>query len=129
MIKEEELIIFLIKEFPKFKPYWESFLDNWSMDEGITVKIIPFSEYVVDVIKTCDDFLIKQIFTLVEYLTIHGDDYVQAAMTTSFLEHLLNKDPKEIQFKTFAHHMGKESIEYCKAWNEFCGCKTEGIDY
>lgn len=129
MIKEEELIIFLIKEFPKFKPYWESFLDNWSMDEGITIKIYPFSDYALDIIKSENESEIERVCEFIEYLTINGDEGVQAAMTTVVLEYLLSKDPEEIQFKKFAHHLGKESVEYCKAWNEFCGCKTEGIDY
>lgn len=128
-IHDEELMDLLLKKFPKLKSYWEPFIAYWGTDQGITTKVMPFSDYIVDVIKTDNDAEIKIICELIEHMIIHGDNGVEAAMKTIILEDLLNRDPKEIQFKKFAHHMGKESIEYCKYWNKFCGCKTEGIDY
>ena len=129
IIKENELIDLLVKEFPGFKSHLDPFIEYWDEDIGITIKMMPFSDYIIDIIKAKDDNEIKRIFDLVEYLTIHGDESVQNAMTTALLEYLLIADPKEIQFKKFAHHLGKESVEYCKAWNKVCGCTTEGIDY
>ena len=136
-VNNKDIIDFLIKEFPVIKNYWKIFKEEWKRmyaeeeweDVGATVKITPFSEYTVDVIKSGNEIEIKRIFDMIEYLINQGDISVQAAMTTIVLEDLLELDPKEIQFKKFAHHLGKESVEYCKYWNKFCGCKTEGIDY
>ena len=136
-INNKDVIDFLIKKFPRLKSYWlhykEKSRNMYAEEEweevGATIKITPFSEYTVDVIKKGNDEEIKNIFEIIEYLIIEGDINVQASMTTMVLEDLLELDPKEIQFKKFTHHMGKESIEYCKYWNEFCGRRTQGIDY
>lgn len=126
-ITEKDCIHLLKKKFPKFIPYWNSYVNKWGLDQGITIQMMPFDEYVVDVIKSKNDSEIKEIFDFVEFLYCNGDDSVQDAITTSFLEALLNKDPEEIQFIDFAKHLGKNSIEYCRAWDEFTSVKTKAI--
>ncbi len=88
---------------------------------------MPFSDYVIDVIKANKLSELKEIFDFVEFLLRNGDDTVQAAITTGFLEDLIDKDPKEIQFKYFCHLLGKNTLNYCRAWNEFNNFKTEGL--
>ncbi len=126
-ITEENCISFLKEKFPRFIPYWNSFVDYWGLGQGITIKMLPFGEYAVDVIKSKDEIEMKKLFDYVEFLICNGDDSVQTAMTTSFLEHLMGKDPHEIQFTTFVKYLGKKSIEYCKAWDKFTGVKTKGL--
>src|SRR6185369_9711627 len=96
----------LKKRFPKFLPYWESYINYWGEDQGITIQMIPFSEYAVDTIKANNDIEIKEIFDFVEFLLYNGDDSVQNAIATSFLEYLLSKDPNEIKFSTFSKYLG-----------------------
>ena len=126
-ILSENLISIIKDRFPKFIPYWNSFVESFGLDEGITIQMIPFSLYAIDVIKENNKLEIKQIFDFVEFLLVHGDDLTQTAITTSFLEHLLAKDPAEIKFADFVDLMGRNAIEYCKAWDEFTGIRTKGL--
>jgi hypothetical protein len=126
MISDENCIELLKEKFPKFVPYWESYKD-FAWDLGLTIRLIPFGDYVIDVIKSDNQEEIKRIFDFVEFLLINGDESVQTCITTGFLEHLLSEDPEQIQFKTFAKFLGPNSISYCKAWDEFCGMRTEGL--
>jgi hypothetical protein len=123
-----ERCIELIKEsFPKFPPYWESFIRDFGSDPGLIFQMLPFEEYTIDAIKANDEVEIKKIFDFIEFLLCNGDDYVQTAITTGFLEYLMNKDPDEIKFSKFVQYLGKNSIEYCRAWDKFTGLKTEGL--
>ena len=46
---------------------------------------------------------------------------------TCFLENLMNRTPSKIDPKTFVPLLGQRSREYCKAWDEFCGTRTDGL--
>lgn len=118
----------LMKEkFPKFISYWESYIREHGADNGLHVQMIPFEEYAIDTIKSNNELEIKKIFEFIEFLLCNGNEAVQNAITTSFLEYLMSKDPDEIQFTSFAKYLGKNSIGYCRAWDEFTGVKTKGI--
>jgi hypothetical protein len=126
-ISDETLINLIKEKFPKFTPYWESYIQDWGLDEGVIMKMLPFNEYVVDVIQSQDEKEIKRIFDFVEFLMCNGNDLVQAAIATGFLEGLLNKDPNEIQFIKFRQYLGKETISHCRAWDIFTGVMTKGL--
>lgn len=123
-----EKCIELIKEkFPRFLPYWESYIKEHGEDNGLHIQMLPFEKYAIDTIKSNDEFEIRKVFNLVEFLICNGNESVQSAMTTSFLEYLMSKDPDEIQFASFVKYLGKNSIEYCRAWDKFTGVKTKGL--
>ncbi len=126
-ITDENLISILQKQFPGFIPYCEASIEYFGIDQGLTVRIIPFSDYVLDVMKRNQELLLRQIFDFVELSICDGDESVQNAMTTSFLEYLLSKDPHEIKFASIVKYLGKESMGYCKAWDRFCGIRTKGL--
>lgn len=126
-ITDENLISLLKEKFPDFIPYWESYVEYWGINQGLTIQITPFSDYVVDVIKSKNEDEIKHVFDFIEFSICNGDESVQTTMTTSFLEDLLSRAPTEINFSTFAKYLGEESKEYCKAWDKFCGMRTEGL--
>ena len=125
-ISDVDCIDFLIKELPKFCIYWESNKDKCAQF-GLTIQLDPFCDYAIDVIKTNDENQLKKIFDCVEFLICEGDEKVANAMTTVFLEYLMNMSPDKISFKTVAKFLGKESIGYCRAWDTFCGIKSEGL--
>ncbi len=118
----------LIKQtFPKFLPYWESYIRDFGPDLGLTIQMIPFEEYALSVVKINNVIEIKKIFDFVELLFCNGDESVKDAIATSFLEYLLSKDPDEIKFKKFVKYMGENAIGYCRAWDKFTGTRTEGL--
>ena len=125
-ITKNNCIEVLKQEFPKSISYWVKFGSDLDTEDGIIFALIPFEQYTIDVIKANDKSEMKRIFDFVEYLVSEADNAVQTAMTTGYLEYLMN-EPEEIQFKTIVKYLGNNSIEYCKAWDKFTGVKTEGL--
>jgi hypothetical protein len=126
-ITEERSLELMKAKFPKFPAYWETYIKDHGFGHGFTIQVLPFCKYSVDVINTKDEYETKRIFDFVEFLLCDGNDTVQTAMTTAYLEYLMSKDPDEIQFTTFAKYLGKNSIGYCRAWDEFTGVRTKGL--
>ena len=126
-VTEKRCIELIKKTFPKVLPYWESFVEDFGSDDGIILQMMPFEEFTIDVIKSNNVSEIKRIFDFVEFLACNGNESVQNAITTGFLEYLMSRDPDEIQFTTFAKYLGKNSIEYCRAWDKFTGVRTKGL--
>ncbi len=89
--------------------------------------MMPFEEYAIDTIKSDDEVEIKKIFDFVEFLLCNGNESVQNAIATSFLEYLMSKDPDELNFSKFAKYLGENAIGYCRAWDKFTGIRTEGL--
>jgi hypothetical protein len=126
-ITGERWIELMKEKFPKFLPYWDYYIKNSGSDLGLTIQMLPFGKYAIDVIKSNNEAEIKKIFDFVEFLLCHGDDSLQTAITTSFLEYLMSKDPDEIKFSKFVKFLGKNAVEYCRGWDKFTGCRTEGL--
>jgi hypothetical protein len=126
-ITEEQCLSLLKEKFPNFIPYLEADIAYWGIEEGMTAQMMPFIQYAVDVIKSNNDIEIKKILDFAEFLLCNGDDTVQNGIATSFLEGLLNRDPEEIRFRNFCQYLGENSIDYCRAWDKFCGVRTEGL--
>ncbi|MCH9612094.1 MAG: hypothetical protein S4CHLAM102_05770 [Chlamydiia bacterium] len=117
----------MIEKLPGFQRHWDLYIKNEGKRGGIHSHMLPLIEYTVECIHSKNSQSIKNVFDLVETLMIHGDPSLQCAVATSYLEGLLLRDPEEIQFSTFVKYLGKNSVEYCRAWDEFCGVKTEGL--
>ncbi len=126
-ITGENCIELMKERFPGFLPYWESYIRDSGSGLGLTIQMLPFGKYTINVIKSSDEIEIKKIFDFVEFLLCNGDDSVQTAMTTSFLEYLMSKDPDELKFSKFAKYLGENAIGYCRAWDKFTGVRTEGL--
>ena len=122
----EECKKFLKEKFPEFIPYWEAELSLWD-DEGMFAIFSPFAAYTRELITANNPIQLKRIFENIEFLLTEGDESVQSGVATVFLEDLMNKDPDEIKFSSICQYLGKESIAYCRAWDEFCGVRTEGL--
>lgn len=123
-----EILINLIKDvFPDYLPYWESFVKDWGESEGLSIKMIPFNEYAIQIIKINDLQEMQKIADFAEFLIRHGDEKIQSAMTTVLLEDLMSHDKHEIKFSNFAKHLGSKSLEYCREWDKFTGLRTDGL--
>lgn len=125
-IKEESIINLLKEKFPKFIPYWDDYVNYWGSDLG-SLEVIPFAYYTVDEIKSENYLTVEDIFIFIEFLMCNGNQAVQDVVATCYLESLLNRDPEEIQFIKFRQYLGKETIAYCRAWDEFTGVYTKGL--
>lgn len=128
-INQNNCMQILLEKFPNFMPYWKAFIEYWGddwQDCGPGIKLGSFLDYTEDMIKKGDQAELKRIFYSTELMVCKGDESVKNAATTSFLESLINRG---FHFDTFSKFLGKQSVKYCQAWDEFCGVETPGLYY
>jgi hypothetical protein len=108
---------------------WKAHLESSAEGEhGLCIDLSEFSDHVVDLIKTDHTDELKVIFDLVEDLIVSGDAQVRDAITTCFLENLLNAvSPTGIPASAFVAFLGPNAREFCRAWDKFTGVQTEGL--
>lgn len=74
---------------------------------------------------------IKKLMEIAEILLEHGSVDVQNAVATCYIENLVNAasndEGKIVKYETFVPYLGPKAKEYCRAWDEFTGCKTPGV--
>jgi hypothetical protein len=133
MVSENKCFEIILENFPDFKELWEKEIEEtWEgTSPGLCLDFAEFSHYIRDMIaknNNDDKSTIELAFQIAEMLMNEGDDRVKDAVATCFLENLINAVAWErISAYSFVHLLGKESIEYCKAWDEFTGTKTPGL--
>lgn len=139
IITQQNCIDILLEHFPNSKPFFsrslqenipEEFDENYEplQKKSLHGEMSEFSDYVSELLqKNTDPQYIKNIFNFMEYLLSEGDDMVQNAVATCFLENILNITPRDIKPQTYVPFLGKQSREYCKAWDKFTGVFTPGL--
>lgn len=98
-------------------------------DTDLWGDMIAFSHYVIDLLRVREtpSSYIQDIFAYTEYLLLQGDEDVQNAVCTCFLENILNVTPEQVDPKRFVQYLGEESRSYCRTWDAFTGVCTEGL--
>jgi len=113
----------LLQRFPEFHEAWQQQLEYWKdKKRSVGIDIMAFCSFISDKLEINESYEYQKVFDFIEYLLEIGNDSVQTAATTMFLENLVNTSshgtyPRE----RFDHFMGPKSREYCAAWDEFCG--------
>lgn len=124
----ENFVDKLLETTPDFKTAWEKHLNYWNGDSrGSCIDMSEFSRFVIKLIKENTIESLPKIFLLIEDFLIHGDEEIQNVTATCFLENIINVTGGDIHSNKFIHLLGKESKEYCKAWDDFTGVKTNGL--
>jgi hypothetical protein len=141
MVLSNEATKTIIEKFPNLQKseHWTYYCSLMDYEDGekllkISELMIILTDYVNDIlnmlcIPTEKEKELEEIFSLVEFFLNEGEFSVKAAAATCFLENLINYTsagrlmPEKLNF----YLVGKKSIEYCKAWDEFTGVKTPGL--
>ena len=113
---------------PQFSTTWKDEAYLWTHDGRFTHcgVFASFSHYITEVLTSPEPYALEAVFEYVEGC-MHDSGDVGTAAATCFLENLLNRTPDTIDPKRFVPLLGAESREYCRAWDEFCGVRTEGL--
>ena len=131
MVSQIDCMDIILTKFPGFHSTWKKYLEWWGGDfRGFCNDMSCFSRYTIELIKDSKshDKELKEIFTFIEHLLHEGSKEVKDAAATCFLENLINiSSSGRISALKFVHMLGQESKEYCIAWDEFTGVKTEGL--
>ena len=88
------------------------------------------SHFVVSKFSEGDYDNSEELFALIEKMIMDGNNEVQNAATTCFLENLQNRSSSEdyeFDGSHFVSLLGPKSTEYCKAYDKITGIKTEGL--
>jgi hypothetical protein len=131
-VSQENCMKLILNKFPDFLPLWNAYKaeEDEYFKTSLWGEMSEFSHYIWTLLgaKTLDPARVKEIFCYMEELLVNGDDDVQNAICTCFLENILNVTPEQVDPKQFVSHLGPESRKYCLAWDAFTGVKTEGLD-
>lgn len=128
MITEENCIPLILQQCPHFTERWQEHLEYWKGEEaGLCIDMAFFSRYVIELIVDKKSDQLPEIFALIEQLMIEGDQQVQEAVATCFLENLINASGNTVEPGSFIHLLGPESLAYCQAWDKFTGIQTDGL--
>lgn len=118
-VVEKDLLEILKAKFPESIRYWKEYLEDEEF-QGMTVSALTnFAYYAIDLIQKNDCDETKKLFDYMEYLLLHGDQGVQDAVATGFLEALDNASFKDEKVKKALALLGEESKAYLKAWDDF----------
>lgn len=130
MVLRKDCMELILKQVPSFSDAWQAHLDYWG-DEvpGLCNDMTAFSRYVTDLLNSSEQVEnLAEIFNLIEYLLINGDQVVGDAVATCFLENLINVSSTEkLDSRKFVSFLGPESRAYCQAWDDFTGVHTDGL--
>ncbi len=124
-----EIMDEILRMFPDFQKKWEEYLQYWeSSSPGLCLDLAEFAHWLEGRFNNFDIPLLQTLFQKIEFWVSKGTQDIQDAVATCFLESLQNAvDAKKIPGKALFKLLGPESIAYCRAWDKFNGCQTEGF--
>jgi hypothetical protein len=121
-------------ELLALRPEFQSWLDDersvWADDDGrftIYGLFEVLSHLVADRLSRGPAPELAPVFDYVESKLDGLDSEVDNAATTGFLENLMNRVPDSIAPASLVPLLGARSRTFCRAWDEWCGVRTEGL--
>lgn len=132
MVFSGEATKIILNKFPDFQSYadYQECLERYQGEEVSFCGVMSaFTSYVIDFYLLSGNCkALYEVFDMIESFVNNGDQSVQDGAATCFLENLINiSSHGDFSPVTFVPYLGKESKEYCKAWDKFTGVQTEGL--
>lgn len=129
MITKLECMDYILDHVPEFEGHWTSHLKSYdSANVGLCLDVASFATFVILLLESHKEELNEKIFLTVENLMTTGDREVVAAVSTCFLENLLNRaSTGSIDYSSFVGFLGQRSREFCKEWDQFTGVFSDGL--
>lgn len=122
MIDKKHMLPLLVSACPDFKEKYEAFLEEWKdeLEKPNYLALSHFASLLIDKLNQNETEEFPLIFSTIEDLHVHGDDYVKCAATIGLLEAIQNhmgwakKDPE-----IFKKYLGEETTKWWDALNKF----------
>lgn len=129
MIDEPKCSQIMFDLIPEFETRWATYLKTWGEDcGGLCVRCSEFAGLAIEKFHRMSQTERKLLFGTVELFLTEGDEDVQDAVATCFLEDIASAVyENKVSAKLLVPLLGEESRAYCKAWDEFTGVKTPGL--
>jgi hypothetical protein len=127
MISRDQCFKRILREIPEFKSHWDKHNNEWHMeDAGLCMDFAAFSWFAWEQIIQKQTDVLARIFELVEKLMREGEEEVKVAVSTCFLENILNRATDDVEASAiFLPLLGPESRGYCIAWDKFTGVRIK----
>ena len=117
---------------PTFRSFGEEYLNDFydeALGTNVSLDMSALAVFVGEAFSDNKDMDFSQLFLYLEEVLVGDDEKAADAVATCFLENLINKSSHgEFSSLKFVKLLGPESREYCKAWDEFTGATTEGLE-
>lgn len=102
----------------------EEFCDGEEPSEHTV--FLEYNEFIIPKLDTLSSENKMILFSYIEDSLNSKDDNLSEAISTCFLESLLQKSDR-FRPENYFPFLGSESIKHSKAWDEFNGIKTNGL--
>jgi hypothetical protein len=102
---------------------------EWAPDDPPnTLLFSAFGRTLCCEIKSLTPSQLKASWKAVEDLAVNGSSEVQNAVKTGLIEAVLSESSSgRFNVASVTQLLGPSTRAYCKAWDDFTGCKTEGL--
>ncbi len=125
MIKDE--LITLCPDFTSALDDESDFLIREDGSFSVHGVFAVFSHYIANRLARESDPSLGKVFEYVESKLTGDDSEIENAACTCFLENLMNRVSEIIPPQHFVPLLGSKSRRFCRAYDEWCGTKTDGL--
>ncbi len=129
MIETDDAIQRMIRSSDHMKNAYGPIVAYWSPETPpITCVFEEFGSCLCTHAVSMDRSELANVLSTIEELLVHGTQSVKEAVATGALECILHTaDTDAFDIAILLPFLGRESKEYCRAWDEFTGVKTKGL--
>jgi hypothetical protein len=120
VITEMECVDIVLAQVPGFRAEWQDWIEEDGPSTGLCSDVSMFSRYAIRLMWSDGIEAAKEILELAEKMMQEGDELVQTASATCFVEHIVNELDRGLPV-TVIGLLGRESRFYADAWQKFCG--------
>ncbi len=126
---EEDCMDEVLKRVPGFQNTWQAHQEFWEGEKaGLILDMIELASYTQTILESGSEQELSTIFNLIEEMLREGSDKVKGAVTTGFLESIVNPVTAETPYlPLLTRLLGEDSRAYCAEWLKFSGGDLPGI--
>ena len=119
----------VLKRVPGFQNAWQEHLDFWEGEKaGLILDMIELASYTQNLLESGSEVELSTIFTLIEEMMRDGSEKVKGAVSTGFLESIVNAVSEDSPYlPLLVRLLGEKSRAYCAEWLAFSGDELPGI--
>lgn len=110
----------LVKRFPEFESAWLEHLADWEGEErSIGIDVQAFSIFISGMLEKGEKYRYDEVFIYIEELVTSGNESLETAVVTMFIEGLFNRcSSGSFRKEDFIGYLQPESLRYFTLWEE-----------
>ena len=119
----------LISTGDSIRSQYELVVQEWLPDDPpITIAFSTIGHGVCEYAPVASELDLARIGEVIENLFLSGEVEVKNAVATGLVEAILGEaSAGRFDMSLISKHLGPETRAYCREWDEFTGCLTNGV--